>query len=153
LNYFCLKGELILNLGESIDELSDPISLADTLESTGRLQDHGKLITFACACCRLIYDKIPETAQKSLVLAEEFVKGLASTNQLLDERVRLWRFLGKESCDFSSARVNAVRAVICCLYADTPPEEAYNSVLSLMEFCNDVEQHRSQQCALMHQIF
>jgi hypothetical protein len=133
--------------------MSHPYDLAEALELDGALQDQGKLIAFCCGCCRLIYDKLPAVAQHSLTVAESYVAGLASADNLLDERVKLWEFLGKDSCDFSSPHVNAVRGVICCLFASTPATEAYDHIRAAMEFCNAVEDHELEHSALLMEIF
>jgi hypothetical protein len=133
--------------------MSHPYALAETLELTGALKDQRKLIAFSCGCCRLIYDRLPNIAQRALAVAEAYVRGESSSKDLLDEGVKLWEFLGKDSCDFSSQRVNAVRAVICCLFDNTPPNEAYDHVRTVMEFCNAVEVHEVEQSALLTEIF
>jgi hypothetical protein len=133
--------------------MSHPYDVAETLELNGALTDQRKLIAFCCGCCRLIYDKLPHIAQGGLAVAEAYVRGQSSGKDLLDERVKLWKFLGKDSCDFSSPRVNAVRAVICCLFINTPPDEAYDHIRAAMEFCNAVEAHEDEQSALLAEIF
>jgi hypothetical protein len=133
--------------------MTNPYDLLETLELDGALHDQRKLIAFGCRCCRLIYDKLPAVAQHSLTVAESYVAGLASADNLLDERITLWEFLGKDSCDFSSPRVNAVRGVICCLFDHTPATEASDHIRAAMEFCNAVEDHQAEHAALLTEIF
>jgi hypothetical protein len=131
----------------------DEIDLAEDLEASGDLQNEMKLQLFACACCRLIWDKLPPLAQAALLVGEDFSNGLVLPERLETERVKLWNFLGEESCNFSLPRVNAVRAVICCLFARNEVEVAYDHVRAVMEFCNDVEDHQREQYGLLRKVF
>jgi hypothetical protein len=96
---------------------------------------------------------LPPIAQEALSLGEDFSKGLVSTKRLEEERVKLWQFLGKDSCDFSSPKVNATRGVICCLFENTDLEQAHEHVCAVMDFCNDVESRESEQFELLLKIF
>jgi hypothetical protein len=119
----------------------------------GLLQDEQKLRRFMCACCRQLWIRLPDAAQKALAVAEDYTVGLASAETLVNERRRLWQYLGKESCNLALAEVSAVRAVICCLYEGMPGEEALDLVALLMGFCNNVEDSRPAQYQLLREIF
>jgi hypothetical protein len=138
---------------DSFETQGDPYELVEELEASCLLQDEGKLQAFSCACCRLIWDELPIAAQSALKVAEDYSKGLIPPEVVISERVKLWKYLGKESCDFSSAKVNAVRAVICSLFEHTPPHEAYDYARATMDFCNDVEDHQREQFELLREIF
>ena len=107
-------------LNTSFENQGSLYQLAEELEGSRLLQHERKLQAFSCACCRLIWEKLPDVAQAALKIAEDFGKGLLPPDKIVGERIKLWEFLGKESCDFSSAKVNAVRAVICCLFEHIP---------------------------------
>lgn len=134
-------------------ELGDHYSLLSDLEQSGQLQDAQKIQRFSCACCRLIWDKLPPIAQEALCLGEDFSNGLVSPKRLEKERVKLWEFLGKDSSDFSSPNVNATRAVICCLFESKDIKEAHEEVCAVMEFCHDVEKREREQYELLLKIF
>jgi hypothetical protein len=140
-------------VSDSFEAQGDHHDLAEELEASGLLQGERKLRTFSCACCRLIWEKLPSVAQEALNVAEDYSKGLIPPEVIVSERVGLWEYLGKESCDFSSAKVNAVRAVICCLFEHTAAHEAYDHARATMDFCNDVEDHQREQYELLRNIF
>jgi hypothetical protein len=101
----------------------------------------------------MLWDKLPDAARRALEVAEGYIEGACSPEILISERVKLWEYLGEESCNFSSPQVNAVRAVICCLYEDIPKDEMYDAVIHTLEFCNDVEGNRPAQYRLMREVF
>jgi len=137
-----------------LENQNDPYELVGKLEwPLGLLQDERKVRRFICACYRLLWDKLPDAAQKALKVAEGYSEGTCSGEMLVYERVTLWQYLGKESCNFSSPKVNAVRAVICCLFENIPKDELYDTVMHTLEFCNDVEDNRSAQYQIMCEIF
>jgi len=136
------------------EEHGDPYELADKLDwPLGLLQDEKKVRTFICACCRLLWAKLPAVARQALAVAEGYIEGACSPEVLVNERVELWQYLDKESSNFSSPEVNAVRAVICCLYEDLPKDEMYDFVMHTLEFCNDVADNRPAQYQLLREIF
>lgn len=96
---------------------------------------------------------MPDVARTALAVAEGYTDGRYTVKTLVNERVKLWEYLGQESCNFSSPEVNAVRAVICCLYEDIPKGEMYDYVRNTLEFCNDVEDNSQAQCQLMSEVF
>ena len=86
-------------------------------------------------------------------VGDEFSKGRVHEKQLEAERVKLWDFLGKDSCDFESPRVNATRAVIGCLYENIDLDLAYDHVRAVMDFCNEVENREREQFDLLLENF
>jgi hypothetical protein len=50
-----------------------------------------------------------------------------------------------------SADVNAVRAVICCLYENG--QEAFDTIRLVLDFCGAVEDHRQAQYQLLRNIY
>jgi hypothetical protein len=142
-------------MSESFQSPGDHYELAERLEASGLLQNGEKLQAFACCCCRLIWKQFPPEAQEALKVGEAFSKGLVSSERIVTERIKLWDLLGEESCNFSSTKVNAVRAVICCLfeYSDSDLEVAYDHVRASMDFCNAVEDHQRAQYDLLVEIF
>ena len=134
-------------------EPGDLYDLLGDLEQSRQLQDEQKIQRFSCACCRLIWAKLPPIAQEALTLGEDFSKGLVSPKRLVEERVKLWEFLGKDSCDYSSPKVNATRAVICCLFENIDLERAHEDVCAVMDFCNNVESREGEQFELLLRIF
>ena len=139
-------------MNQILDNRSDPYELLDQLEwPLELLQDERKMRTFICACCRLMWDRLPEVARKALVVAEDYIEGKSSAEMLLSERVKLWDYLGHESCDFGSAEVNAVRAVICCLYEYD--HEAFDTIRLVLDFCDGIGDYRQAQYQLLSNIY
>ena len=132
--------------------LDDAIDLLESLELSGRLNDHRRLLQFSCGCCRLIWDDLPDEGRAALELAEAYLAGRCPPEDLEAARLRLWTRLGTRSCDFTDRWVNALRAVICCLY-ETPGGEPYDSARAVMDFCNDVADRSEGQLALLREIF
>jgi hypothetical protein len=134
---------------------SNPYVFADELEARGLLNPHAAR-TFSCACCRLIWAHLPTIAQEALDIAEAYLQHQASDELLVATRVKLWTFLGPESCNFASPSVNAIRAIICCLYSDTSMRETnhlYDTVTTTMDFCNAVMPYREEHIQLLRDIF
>ena len=52
-------------------EPGDPYTLLGDLEQSRQLQDEQKIQRFSCACCRLIWAKLPPIAQEALTLGEK----------------------------------------------------------------------------------
>ena len=134
-------------------EPGDHYDLLEDLEQSRQLQDQKKIQRFSCGCCHLIWEKLPSVAQRALSMGDEFSKGLVRAKQLEQERVKLWDFLGKDSCDFESPMVNATRAVIGCLYESIDFDLAYDHVRAVMDFCNAVENREREQFDLLLEIF
>lgn len=107
--------------------------------------------TFICACCRLMWAKLPEAAQKALVVAEDYIEGSSSMEMLVSERVKLWKYLGKESCNSALPEVNAVRAVICCLCEHD--QEAFDTIRLVLNFCDGVGDYHQAQYQLLSSIY
>jgi hypothetical protein len=147
--------ERIYSMTESFQSPGDHYELAERLEASGLLQNGGKLQAFACCCCRLIWKQLSPEAKDGLKIGEDFSKGLIHSERIVAERFKLWDLLGEESCNLSSRKVNAVRAVICCLfeYGDSDLEVAYDHVRASMDFCNAVEDHQREQYDLLVGIF
>ena len=139
-------------MNDSYPEYS-PHDLLSDLDASELLENREKLQLFSCACCRLIFDKLPPVAQTALNVGEDFSKGLVSPERLEAERIKLWTVLGNESCNFESPYVNAMRAVICCLFDQTEAGLEYDSASIVMEFCNAVEEHEREQYELLRQVF
>ena len=134
---------------------NNPYVLADELEAR-QLLNLRLVRSFSCRCCRLIWTYLPGIAQEALGIAEASLHHQASDDLLVDMRVRLWNFLGTESCNFASPTVNAIRAVICCLYPDVNVNESgdlYDMLTSTMDFCNAVEPCQERQYQLLRAIF
>ena len=134
---------------------TDPYELIQDLEARDRLNHRGMLL-FACACCRLVWTHLPNIAQDALLIGESFLQGQCTEKHLTDTRVKLWEFLGDQSCKFDQPRVNAVRAVICCLYPPSDWHETddyYTAIECTMDFCNAVEPHEPEQVRLLRNIF
>ena len=142
-------------MSESFKSPGDHYELAERLEASRLLLNGEKLQAFACCCCRLIWKQLPPEAQEALKVGEEFSRGLVPSERIVAERIKLWDLVGEESCNFSSTKVNAVRAVICCLseYSDSDLEVAYDHVRTSMDFCNAVEDHQGEQYDLLVEIF
>ena len=134
---------------------NDPYAFADELEARGLLNPHA-VRTFSCACCRLIYAHLPIIGQEALGIAEAYLHHQASDELLVNTRVKLWTFLGQESCNFASPTVNAIRAIICCLYPDASMRETgtlYDTLTATMDFCNAVKPYQEEHSQLLRDIF
>ena len=126
------EDPVISENGESWDKF---IEALQEMEVSGELANEQRLRQFQIACCRYIWKVLPEIAREALQAAEQFAAGDLTASALVAERVALWDWLGKRSCDFSSPEVNAVRAVICCCYERLDLSVAYESAVNLVEFC------------------
>ena len=132
-----------------------PYDLVEELEMRGALADEGKLRTFLCACCRQIWNKLPEIAQNALAIAEEYNRNLVSKERLATERIKLWQFWDATPDHYNNPTLeaSAVRAVICCLYENMQKHEAFDYARNVMDFCNIVEPKEQQQYQLLQEIF
>jgi hypothetical protein len=135
--------------------ISDPYVLADLLESSGLLSPQ-TVRTFCCACCQLIWTDIPTIAQEALSIAEAYLQHQVSDDVLVATRVKLWSFLDQDTSNLAAPTVNAIRAVICCLYPDASMHKAndlYETLATTIDFCNAVIPYREQQLQLLRKIF
>jgi hypothetical protein len=124
-------------ISENAESWNEFIETLEQMEVSGELANEHRFRQFQIACCRYIWKVLPEIARRTLEAAEQFARGELTASELVAERVALWNWLGKRSCDFTSPEVNAVRAVICCCYEKHDPSDAYESAVNLVEFCED----------------
>jgi len=108
----------------------------EQLKAKRELRNERSYRQFQTLCCRYIWSVIPERARDALVLAEEFSAGSVPASWLVHERMTLRRYLGKRSCELDSRQVNAVRAVICCLFVEFELREAYDAAANQASFCD-----------------
>jgi hypothetical protein len=106
--------------------------------------DQIKINAFCCECCRLIWDELSPIAQHAVQVAEDYVAGLASLDDMEEEEDKLWRDLGTELSNWQSRRTHSYRAAVCCLFIDESQYEfSYKNheiVTGVMEECNKVKQ-------------
>ena len=137
-----------------VQELSnDARDLLEDLELKGVLNDEKKVLSFCCACCRLIWDNLPKIARNALEIAEKYIEDKADVQDLENTRIALWNYLGDDSISFAKPNVAAIRAVICCLYETKTKDEAFDAIDYVMDFCNSVEIKSSEQYKLLSAIF
>lgn len=88
-------------------------------------------------CCRSLSGLLPPEAERWLGVADGYRAGDVSASDLLAARLDAWDHLGAESGDFSSPRVNAVRAVLFLLFPDDDAdfEDASLVVSHFIDFC------------------
>lgn len=135
------------------ENTKEPFGLLEDLELKGALNDEKKMHAFCCACCRLIWDKLPDLAKEALEIAESQVNSSIDSKEIENIRVQLWNYLGSDYMKTNIPTVAATRAVICCLY-ELENESDYFSVASYtMDFCNSVENKKSEQFELLSKIF
>jgi hypothetical protein len=103
-------------------------------------------------CCHLIGRKLPPQAWHWLQVSSDYRVGRITSQELDVARVAAWKYLGPQSCNFSSPEVNAVRAVICLMFPDNR-NDWYDSLCVFLEFCNDAENHQEEQCQLIRELF
>jgi hypothetical protein len=96
---------------------------------------------------------IPERARDALILAEEFSADRVPASWLVHERMTLSKLLAKRSCDFGSREINAVRAVICCLFEEFEPREAYDAAANLASLCDNATDEVIRYSELLSQAF
>ncbi len=132
---------------------NDARDYLEDLELKGALNNEKKVLSFCCACCNLIFDKLPDNARNALAVAERYIKGSANLQDLINARNALWKFLGEDFMNFDNPNVAAIRAVICCLYEIKNQDESFNSIAYVMGFCNYVEVKSSEQYNLLVEIF
>ncbi len=123
--------------------------LLKDLELNGALNNEKKLHLFCCACCRLIWDKLPEIAQKALEIAENYSNNSVHTKEVETARVHLWNYLGKDYVNVFSPNVAAIRAVICCLFERPLENHLFLITLNAMDFCSFVENNEREQYELL----
>ncbi len=95
----------------------DPTSLLTWLEREGKL-DERKLRLFGCACCRRIWNRFTEAAQKAVEVAERYADGQATASEL-EEAAQPLR--GQPSRLFTNVTRDDVRQVVRLL---KHPEQA-----------------------------
>lgn len=81
-------------------------------------------------------------AKEALEVAEKYVNGEVTTDEIRAERVKLWQDLGAEFREFESKKNNAYRALLCALHERDPENgifEDYDTVCYAMQFCNKVK--------------
>lgn len=127
----------------------------DNLDMQGAFDDEKRLRSFLCACSRQIWNNLPKVAQNALVIAEKYNQSLVSKEQLVAERVKLWKFWDATPDHFNNPtrEANAVRAVICCMYENIQKYEALDYVRDVMDYCNAVESKEKEQYCLLQEIF
>ena len=129
-----------------LDELDQPGLL---LRETGRLRD------FMFVSCRMLEPVLPPAAADWLQVADRYRHGEASAVDLERVRVAAWEFLGKNSCDFTSPGVLAVRAVICLLFPDEHEggDWWFETVHFFLDASNRAADHQGAQSQLLRQLF
>lgn len=132
---------------------NDARDYLEELELKGVLSNEKKVLTFCCACCHLILDKLPEIARKALKIAEKYIEEKATIQDLVNARVALWHYLGNDYMSFDQPNVAAVRGVICCLYEIKTQDQGFDSIDFVMKFCNTVENKYSEQHKMLIEIF
>ena len=132
---------------------NDTRDLLEDFEVSGVLNDEKKVLSFCCACCRLIWDELPKIAQEALKISEKYIKNAASVQGLINVRVQLWKNLGSDYMNLTSPNVAAIRAVICCLYEIKTMDEAFTTAAYAMSFCNTVKNKDAEQYQLLLKIF
>jgi len=132
---------------------NDARDLLEELELSGALNDEKKVLSFCCACCRLICGKLPKIAQDALEVSENYIKNSASVQDLINARVGLWKFIESDYMNFEKPHVPAIRAVICCLYEIKTIDEAFSSACYALDFCNCIEIKTAEHIELLLKIF
>jgi hypothetical protein len=151
--------ELEAKMDKQQETSDDWCALAGKLDSAGILRSTPlpKFNSFACACCRLIWDELPPLARQALVVAEKYVSGDATSKELTDERVKLWQDLGDESNEYQSKKNNAYRAVTCSLYVRGSEDSIYQDydvVCYVIGACNRVKPAPNRiYFDLLHKVF
>ena len=132
---------------------NDARDLTEQFELSGVLKDEKKVLAFCCACCRLIWDKLPRIAQDALEVAEDYIKDAANIRDLTNARIKLWNFIEKDFMNFEMSHIPATRAVICCLYEIKTMDEAFSAVNYAMGFCNFIEIRTTEHVELLLKLF
>jgi hypothetical protein len=107
------------------------------------------------AASRLLAPLLPVAAEEWLRVAEQYRHKQASSADLERVRVAAWDFLGKDSCNFESPSVLAVRAVICLLFPDDYEggEQWFETVHFFLDVSNDAADHQREQSELLLKLF
>ena len=107
------------------------------------------------AASRLLQPLLPTAAEEWLDVAMRYRHGQASAADLERVRVAAWAFLDKESCNFESPRVLAVRAVICSLFPDDYDggEKWFETVYFFLDASNGAADHQREQSELLRELF
>jgi hypothetical protein len=129
-----------------LDELDRPGLLPRQL---GRLRD------FMLAASRMLAPLLPPAADEWLQVAERYRRKQVSAADLERVRVAAWDFLGKDSCNFESPGVLAVRAVICLLFPDEyeAGEQWFDTAHFFLDVSNGAADHQREQSELLRQLF
>jgi hypothetical protein len=98
---------------------------------------------------------LPPAAEEWLQVAERYRHKQASAADLERVRVAAWEFLGKDSCNFESPEVLAVRAVICLLLPDDYEggEQWFETVHFFLHVSNRAADRQTEQCKLLRRLF
>jgi hypothetical protein len=107
------------------------------------------------AASRLLAPLLPPAAKEWLQVAEQYGERQATAADLERVRVAAWDYLGKDSCNFESPNVLAVRAVICLLFPDDYEhgEQWFETVHFFLDVSNDAANHQREQSELLLNLF
>jgi hypothetical protein len=107
------------------------------------------------AACQMLASLLPPTAEEWLQVAARYRHNQATSEDLERVRVAAWDFLGKDSCNFESPDVLAVRAVICLLFPDDYEggEQWFETVQFFLDVSNGAADHKREQSVLLRQLF
>jgi len=133
--------------------INDARDFLECLELKGCLTDEKKVLSFCCACCRLVWDNLPQIARQAVKISEKYIDKNASLRDLENARNDLWNYLEKDFSSLEKVNVSAVRAAICCLYEIKTHEDGFNSIDNVMDFCNSIEIKSFEQYKLLTEIF
>jgi hypothetical protein len=133
-----------------------PWELVSQLEQRGAFRiGLDRIRVFLAASCRLLVDLLPPTAEEWLQIAERYRMGESSEAELEEARVAAWKYLGKESCNFQSQEVLAVRALICLLFPDSYEngEQWGDIVHFFLDVSNQAADHQQEQNQMLRELF
>jgi hypothetical protein len=140
----------------TIFEDDNPWELLDQLDRPAVFaRESGKFREFMFTAARLLAPLLPPAAEEWLHVAERYRHKQASATDLERVRVAAWDFLGKDSCNFESSGVLAVRAVICLLFPDDYDggRRWFETIHFFLDVSNDAADHQREQSELLRHLF
>jgi hypothetical protein len=107
------------------------------------------------AASRMLAPLLPPAAEEWLRVADRYWHKRATVADLERVRVAAWEFLGKDSCNFESPSVLAVRAVICLLFPDDYEggEQWFETVHFFLDVSNRAADRQTEQSELLRRLF
>ena len=109
---------------------------------------------FMVECLFIVKDRLPPLALDGLAIAQLYLAGCSSSQEVSNMRVRCWQELpGELSMKTDDPRVAAIRAVICVLQTSLESSEGLDLLSFFLQLVNRIEPHYEAQYRLLSKHF